>query len=248
MPDLCDPFTSFGLCHALSAMSSICAAAIAITLGLRWRHTRPEIRLRHALAWGTALWQIYAVVWFILPQNFDLGTSLPLHFCDLAGLVAPAALLLRWRFLRTLLFFWGLALSSQAFIQPTLEQGPASMRFWLFWVGHLQIVGLALYDVIVLEYRPRWRDFFHIAIANTTYIGLAMALDVAITANYGYVGRSLPDQPTVLDHVGPWPWRVLWLYLAGHAIMAMIVWAFHAVQRAIAGEAPEAEARSIGAD
>src|SRR5271155_1057025 len=79
------------------------------------------------------------------PSAFDYRSSLPLHVCDLMMLIAPAALLLRWRLLRALAYFWGLGLSSMSFIIPDLHFGPADLQFWVFWAGHATIVGTALY-------------------------------------------------------------------------------------------------------
>src|SRR5690349_1772419 len=51
--------------------------------------------------------------WWLRPTNFVIQRSLPLQLCDLAGIIAPFALLTHARWLRTLLHFWGLGLSSQ---------------------------------------------------------------------------------------------------------------------------------------
>src|SRR5580704_2521194 len=40
------------------------------------------------------------------PSRFDHWSSLPLHVCDLAMFVAPLALLLGWRGLRAIGYFW----------------------------------------------------------------------------------------------------------------------------------------------
>ena len=75
-----------------------------------------------AFVQGTTLW----------PSRFCYQTALPLHICDTVVFVAPLALLLRWRKLRAIAYFWGLGLSSLSFIWPDLHFGPADFQFWVF--------------------------------------------------------------------------------------------------------------------
>ena len=69
-------------------------------------------------------------VFRVLPSRYDPSKAIPLQVCDWVGLVAPLAIWTGWRPLRAILYFWGLGLSSQAFIQPDLAEGPADPSFW----------------------------------------------------------------------------------------------------------------------
>ncbi len=101
------------------------------------------------------------------PQ-YTFAQSLPLQVCDLAGLVGPMALLTRKQWLRAILYFWGLGLSIQGFIQPVLkDKGLGDVEFWLFWANHTMIVGTAVYDLVALGFRPKTRDFL-IAVGRLT--------------------------------------------------------------------------------
>lgn len=223
-------FQSFGPLHLLTASGLIALMLAALLLGRRWRGSIREQILRRGWIGFTLIWQAYAVIWYLLPANFDLRESLPLHVCDLVAWIAPFALLTQRRLLRSLLFFWGLGLSTQAFVTPVVSEGVDSMHFWLFWVGHTQIVGSAVYDVGVLGYRPRWRDYLQITIVNLVCIGLILPFDLLIDANYWYIGRSRPDHPTLLDALGPWPWRVLWMVLIAQSVLAVLCWVFNSGQ------------------
>ena len=46
------------------------------------------------------------------------------------------------------------ALTLQAFVQPALTAGPASLVFWAFWTAHTIIAACAVYDLAVLGFRP----------------------------------------------------------------------------------------------
>lgn len=194
-----------------------------VWLGMRWRGTTRERRLVWIWAWSTIVWQAYTVIWWLLPANFELDKSLSLHICDLAAWIAPLALLTRNRAMRTMLYFWGIGMSTQAFVTPILTDGAGHMHFWFFWIGHTQIVGSAFYDLIVRRYRPRWSDLGVGVTLSMVYIVVVLSIDLPLGLNYGFVGNALPDRPTLLNKLGPWPWRAIWVVLIGIALMTVMV-------------------------
>lgn len=191
-------------------------------LGRRWKGRHRERVLRQAWISTTLSWQLAAVVWYLLPANFEPGESWPLHLCDLAAWVAPFALLTQRRWLRSLLYFWGIGLCTQAFFTPIVEGGHADIHYWLFFVGHTQIVGSALYDVVVLGYRPRLRDWGVMTLITLGWMVVVTTLNIAFDLNYGYTGNTKPGGPTLINYFGPWPWRIGTLLLAGQVACGLI--------------------------
>ena len=217
-----ETFHNYGLVHLITAGSLIGSMIAAVVLGRLWRGTRRERVLRSGWAGFTLVWQVGATIWWLLPSNFDLYESLPLHLCDMAAWLAPFALVYQNRTLRTLLFFWGLGLSTQAFVSPVVTEGVGTIQFWLFWVGHTQIVGSALYDTAALGFRPKRRDFLTAAVVSIAIAGVMMVFDIIFEVNYWFVGDTLPSAPTVVDFLGPWPLRVVWMAILGNGIMAFL--------------------------
>ncbi len=169
-----------------------------------------------------------AVYWF-MPERFDLRMSLPLHLCDLACAMSPLVFLTRWRLARDLVYFWGMGLSTQAFVTPVSLDEPPTFRFryWLFWPVHLAIVATAVYDLVreaVQAHVARapvgtWRQH-HLGGAD----GVAQHRH---GWNYGYVGNTRPEQPTLIDRLGPWPLRLVWMILLAEGaflIMTAVWW------------------------
>jgi hypothetical integral membrane protein (TIGR02206 family) len=107
-----------------------------------------------------------------------------------------------------------LGLSTQALITPTIEEGPAYVAFWLFWLTHAAIIATAIYDLIAWRCRPTFRDAIVAIVACAIWLGVVLAVDLTFHANYGYVGNMKPDRPTPIDHLGPWPLRVYKMTLA----------------------------------
>lgn len=214
-------FVPFSLQHAVAVAGFGGAMALAVALGVRHRNTPAEATAR---AWGVrAMWVFIAayMAYYLWPSRFEMRISLPLQLCDLALVATPIALCTRARWTRTLLYFWGLLLSSQGFISPTLDVGPDHPRYWLFWISHAAIVGGGLYEVIVLRYRPTFRDLYVAVGASLVYAGIMFEVNRRTGFNYGFVGDSSPGAPTIVDHLGPWPWRVAWMAVIGIGLQTL---------------------------
>jgi hypothetical integral membrane protein (TIGR02206 family) len=234
LPSEFAPFTPL---HVVVAGVCIAAMAGACVLGLRWRGTRREHRYRLWWCVFVLAWQGAHIVWWLLPTNFDPAVSWPLQLCDVVAIVAPLALLTRDRRLRAVLYFWAIGLSTQAFFTPLLDHGPAHARFWFFWVGHTQIVGSAVYDVVVLGFRPRWRDYVTGTWANLAYFAVVMPVNLVFDLNYGYLGDHLPEGRTLLHDMPDWPWRLLVIAAIVQSVMA-VLWLVWPLAARIRGTAP----------
>lgn len=223
-------FHVFSLLHLVTVLVLAIAMAGSCHLGLRWKGKPHEWRLRLTWCLFTMAWNVGALVYYLLPGVFDPMDSWPLHICDLAVWIAPAALLTQKRWLRTLLYFFGIGLSTQAFLTPVVDGGVAGIKYWLFWIGHTQIVGSAIYDLAVLGYRPRWRDAVFAMAALVAYAVAITPINLSFGVNYGYIGNSKPEKPTLIDKLGPWPWRLIPMFAMalGVFVLAWVVWAIPA--------------------
>lgn len=221
-----DEFVPFSLFHLATVAAFGAAMLASCTLGRCWRNSSKEARFRHAWGWAILAFQVYVTIWYFLPSQYELGRSLPLQLCDLAAFVAAFAMLTQKRWLRTLLYFWGIGLSTQAFFTPVLRSGLAHTHYWLFWIGHTAIVGSAIYDVVVRRYRPTLPDLRFVLLVSVVYIAAILALDVALDVNYAYVGKTKPLNPTLIDKLGPWPGRVgiLALIVIADYVLLWAVW------------------------
>lgn len=215
-------FTSFSLTHwgALAGVAG--AIALFVAAGRAWQGTPRERWLVWWVAAGILALRLGVIGWNLLPARFALERSLPLQICDLAAACSALALLLERRWLLAIAYFWGLALSLQGLVQPDLAHGPATLAFWLFWLHHALIVGVAVYVVAVRGYRPSAADLRLAIAAGVAYVAVVLPVDLWLDANYGYLGRGRPAQRTLLDYLGPWPWRVGAMVALGAAVMTLL--------------------------
>lgn len=226
-------FQTGSLTHLVTAVACLIIIGAAIVQGRRLLPTPTrERRFRDAWAWGTLAFQLAAVGWWLSPDRRDWSVSLPLQLCDLAGFVAPVALLTGRRWARILLYFWGLGLSTQAFVTPTLGVGPAEAHFWVFWMAHVAIVGSAFYEVIVLGFRPTFNDLGRALIISWSYILLIAVFDWFTGFNYAFVGPGEAQPGTLVSLLGPWPWRVGVMMALGTCVFA-VLWGVWPLARAL---------------
>jgi hypothetical integral membrane protein (TIGR02206 family) len=211
--EYCPPFSAAHMAAVLFAAAAVAAVVIA---GRRLRPDGPRGADGQVIdAAGRVLgmlalvhWAAYQA-WWNIPVRFALSTSLPLHVCDLAALASALALITGKRWLSVITYFWGLSLCTQAFVTPTVGWGPTYTEYWTFWEAHTAAVGGAAYVVFVRGLRPRLRDLLFAYGALVAYTAVVLPVDLLTGWNYGYVGKSDPSSATLIDALGPWPWRLV---------------------------------------
>lgn len=157
----------------------------------------------------------------LTPGDFDLGSSLPLALCDLAWVLAAWALWTRRRLPAAVTYYWGLTLTIQGILTPSLGQAFPHPRFFAFWALHLLVVWAAAYLSVGLGIGPGWREYRWTVAVSLVWAVLVYAFDVAFDVNYGYLVDK-PGSGSLLDPLGPWPGYVvvaLAILLAGWALM-----------------------------
>jgi len=50
-----------------------------------------------------------------------------------------------------------------------------------------------------------------------------VAVNVALGANYGFLGNMRPELPTIVDFLGPWPERIAAIMALVAAVMAVLM-------------------------
>lgn len=229
MPHWSETFKPFSLMHALTLVWTVGLIVASCWIGVRWLRAGDLVRERTlAGAWGGFVIgvNLWSLVYWHLPAKFDAKESLPLQLCDLACLMTPLVFLTSWRWARSIVYFWGIGLSTQAFFTPTIRVGPADMEYWLFWLVHLAIVGSGVYDLFVRRYKPTLRDLGFVIACSLAWLAVAVLVNSQLGSNYGYVGNTTPENPTIVDKLGAWPLRAVLLVSIAIGLLCVLyaVW------------------------
>lgn len=216
--DSLNRFERYSLTHWL-ILAVIIAVAVAVAM---YRRRIRRMQIARADVVDVQVSAVILVIWIIeqsfefLPSRFKLSESLPVHFCDIVGLVAAFAVRSHSRLLRSILYYWGFVLSPTALIYPDLEGGPTTLQFWVFWVPHCMIIAAATYDLIGRRFRPSCIDFLLGVLSILVYLAVIIPFDILINENYGYVS---PKDGGPLDFLGTWPAR---LFKASVGVLASL--------------------------
>lgn len=222
---------NFSPLHLGTVLCFAAAWALACARGKALRGAAGEAHWRASLALVVLLCWVFANGVQLLPGRFDAAVVLPVQVCDIAGLVAALAL---WRpggLRSSVVHFWGLGFSIQAILTPELANGPAHVEFWTFWLPHANLTGVAVYALFVERYRPGWADARAAFGCALVYLALILPFDLLTGFNYGYVGPAKPDNASLIDFLGPWPWRVGLMMLLTGAVFALLAWPFARAQK-----------------
>lgn len=226
-------FVPFGAQHGLTVLSG--AVVLTALLIYARRGATPARRVRALLAFlCLAAFGYSQAAWLTVEGGADLDSALPLQLCDLAAIVAGFALLSGNRLLASLTYFWGLAGTVQALATPAITIGFPHPAYFSFFTHHFAIVGAALYLPLVDGWRPLrpwWRGPLHAWRWSLLYAVVAGTANFLLGTNFGFLARK-PDNPSLLDQLGPWPWYLLPLNLLALALFSLLVLPFAGSRRA----------------
>jgi len=204
--------------HA-GALAAIAAATVVLGIAAR-RRPGPWLRVfAVVLVVDELSWWVFLVAGG--QPGITLAYSLPLQLCDVAILIAAAALWTRNRLLVEVAYFWALAGTIQALFTPDLPQHFPSYPYFQYYIAHGGVVAAALALVVGLRLHPRRWAVVQVAAITVAYTVLVGAVDVVTGANYMYL-RAKPSSPTLLDVLGPWPWYIFAAGLIALALFAIL--------------------------
>ena len=166
--------------------------------------------------------------WLAIAAPKSLENLLPLQVCDLTGIIAGFALVTRRPLLCALTYFWGLATTTQAIVTPAITVDFPSPPYVMFFVQHFAVVGTALFLPIVEGWRPRqplWQGPLEAIGWAFGYLLMVLSVNPLLHTNFGFVSR-LPDNPSLLDQLGPWPWYVGWSMSIALAVFFLLALPF----------------------
>ena len=216
-----DRFATFGGEHLLLVGLFLVGAVAVVLVGRRQRGTPAARRFSRVYAVAIPCVTVPSQAFQLTPGDFDLATSLPLQLCDLAWVAAAWALWTHDRVPVALTYFWGLTLTVQGVVTPSLGQAFPHPRYLAFWAMHFLVVWAALYLTLGLGLGPRWREYRVTVAVTLAWAVLVFAVDTVLGVNYGYLVAK-PASASLLDLLGPWPVYVLAslaVLLAGWALL-----------------------------
>ena len=232
-----ETFQAFSAAHF--AVLLIGGGIIGVLLAMGRRGGRPQVLATALLA--LLNWSAYPLgqmAWLWVGGAPARDNIVPLHLCDVAAFTAGFALLTRHPLLCALTYFWGLAATLQALVTPNLPFTWPHPVFVMFFVHHFAVVAAALYLPLALGWRPprpAWRAIAPVYACSLAYLAVAMLANRLWGTNFAFAARP-PEQPSLIDHLGPWPWYLLSLQALALGFFFLLTLPFGRHSRGIAGK------------
>jgi hypothetical integral membrane protein (TIGR02206 family) len=211
-------FETYGPSHWVMIILLVAGSLVLVRTGRRY----PQETVRRHARWFAVALVAFAIPLLIIrlvPPNWNLFTSLPLHLCDLAWMAAAYALWTQRPWAYAVTYYWGLTLTPQAIATPALDAGFPHLDFVAYWGQHLLIIWAAVYLTWVVGLRPDWRGYWRAIAITAGWMVSMLVFNAWAGTNYGYFSRK-PDGPSLLDLMGGWPW-----YIGAEIVACAIVWA-----------------------
>lgn len=140
-----------------------------------------------------------------LAGTLDAQKILPLQYCDIACIAGGIALWTRHQFSCEVLYFFGIAGTLQGLITPALIYDYPDPRFFHFFALHSSVPVAALYVVTAMGHRPRPGSVLRIMVFSLAWYAVTAVVNYALGTNYAFQCQK-PQQASLFDHLGPWPW------------------------------------------
>lgn len=213
------PFVIFGTAHLVSL-----AVCVVLAVGLAWQGRRmrglpSEVRVSRCLAVAILVTQaVMQMMESMLPDNWVLKDSLPLHLCDVAWMMAAYALWTHRRWAFGLVYYWGLTMTFVAMLTPELRMGFPHFYFIMFYSAHGVVVIAAAYLAWGVGLRPDWRMYRTTLACTAVYAGVLYLFNSLAATNYMFLNGK-PESKTALDYLGPYP-----VYILVVAALAFLIW------------------------
>lgn len=204
MPLATDRFQTFGSEHLLLIGLFLAVLGGLVVLG---RAHGDSVRFRRASAIAIPCFTLPMQAQQLLPSTFGLGTSLPLQYCDLAWAIAAYALWTRNPRAVAVTYFWGLTLTVQGIITPSLGERFPDPRYFMFWGMHFVTVWAAGY-LMASGGRVDWRLYRFTVLVTALWAGVVMTFNAVADTNYGYLNGK-PVGASALDLLPAWPTYVV---------------------------------------
>lgn len=201
-------FEKFSLEHFLSVLLMTLFGLVFIYQG-KYRWSKAQ-KYRYALIFAVLIYftQLFKTGIRLYLGNFRVIEDLPFHLCNMLPLFMIIGLALKSKKILGVIFFWIMAGTLQANITPTLLDTFPHYESIRYWVIHIGLPILAVYSVVVLNYKITFVDVIRSAFWLNMLAVVIYPLNYFLNSNYMYLNAK-PPAGTLYDYLGPWPWYIL---------------------------------------
>lgn len=214
----------FGGAHLSILGFAALLGVVSVLTAMRLRGSSAESTFTQIAGWALLLASLAYLGWGLLPGNWDIEHSLPLHYSDVMRFITAVALIRGSRWAIAVAYYWGLTLNTQALLTPHGTQLVlSSVNSIFYWGLHIAVLLAPLVLIWGLGHRPTWRHFWWAYALALLWAAVVMPINALLGTNYAFLNRH-PEGASVLDLLGSWPVYVLWQIVLVGLVWALMTW------------------------
>lgn len=223
------PFELFGPAH-IAAMLVLLSSYISIYVFRKTLRIEGVDRVARLIIAAVLLTQEIGLnIYRYQVGIWTLDHALPLHFCNMLVLASIYLMLTRNKLVFDFVYLIGLAGTLQAILTPALQEGFPHFRYFQFYTAHGMIIFSGLYFVFVHQFKPDFKSVKRTFIIINLLLPPIMLVNWLTGGNYNNLNR-VPDVPTLIDYLGPWPFYLIPLEILA-IIFLLVAYAPFAIQK-----------------
>lgn len=184
----------------------------------------------HVLACSISLTVLVFHIYYILFEDYNITTDLPLYLCSLMALFIPVFTYYRKFWMYEILVFWIIGGTFQGVLTPDIAVGFPSFDYFRFWAVHLGVLVIIFYATFVFNMKPKIASVFKSYFALQVYVFFMILINYALRANYFYLMEK-PKSASLLDYFGEWPYYIIVVQIILIPYFFLVYLPFYLVER-----------------
>ncbi|MGG4453544.1 TIGR02206 family membrane protein [Brevibacillus porteri] len=203
-----EPFQLFSTSHVITLILVLCLVVLTYLFRKKLQAPTNRLTTRYVLAGVLLLSEVCYQLWHVYTESWTAAYTLPLQLCSVTLLLSAMMLMTRSYGLYEITFFAGIGGAMQALLTPELFYPFPHFRFVHFFIAHAGIVLACLYMTWIEGYRPTVRSIWKTMGFLNLLLFVALFVNHWTGGNYLFVSRK-PDNPSLIDFLGPYPWYIV---------------------------------------
>lgn len=161
-------------------------------------------------------------IWYFYSGEWDVAYTLPFQLCSITLYLSIFMLLTSNYRLFEVTYFLGIGGALQALLTPELYYGFPHFRFYQFFIAHISIVLASLYMIFIKGYTPVLKSVWRAMLCINVIAVAVFFINQLTGGNYMFLSEK-PDNPSILDYLGDYPWYLVSLEFAA-VVMFLILY------------------------
>jgi len=215
-----EPFVMFSKIHIITIIMIVLINAGFIVLFKKCRNKKVFRIIKHSLVFLMLANELSYIVWSILTGDWSMEYSLPLQLCEVLTFLLAYMLISENYTAFELAYFITFGGALQAIATPDLYYPFPHYRFFNFFLSHGLMFIAIFYMIIVNGYRPRFISIWKTMLGLNVYMIILIPVNILTHGNYMFLCDK-PIDGSILDFLGPWPWYLASLEIAGLVLLML---------------------------